>query len=1364
MKMKKFFLLAMVVLTGIASSCQYDDDELWDSVNNLADRVTALETVTKQMNSDLSAMQSIISALEKQVSVSSVEELADGYIIHFSDGTKATIKNGADGKDGANGSDGKDGVNGTDGKDGMNAPIIDVDKENGIYYWTITVDGVTTWLTDDAGNKLPVSGTNGKDGADGEDGKDGADGEDGKDGVDGTPGTPGAPGADGEDGKDGKDGITPKLKIDADGYWMVSYDNGTTYDYVLNADGEKVNAVGPKGDKGDTGATGSSGSSGSSGSTGATGAQGPAGPRGPKGEAGDSKFDATNPVKDNGDGTITIKLADGTEFTFAKAVSVIFKSNGAAFENKDIELSPTSPFTFTYEFPSEFANVQVEVLKEESVTVTVDESNRTVTVKQKDGESGGKVILLFYNGNQTITSVFTFKATVSVNGIAQANQMLIDNQSQKNLDVNVESISGTDNTIELPDTQVDADVVRTFTFKQIANNSTIKIVEKDATNAENYHGKVIIEIPDGVTNLTIDANVPHGEIWIKKGNVENLIALADYNTTIIGAEATVNNITVKQGNVRLEADAKFTKIVRETEESNTDVIYVIYEGEKPEPSKIGNGLTLISAAEYDLRQTALKGGSVTLESGLTLSEPLTVSSDFTLNLGGYTLTAEKTGVVVTNGSFTLKNGSLLAENEKCDAISIQGAEENTEITVTVEKDAIIKGGDCCIVTPKTNNSKNITINVAGQLETESDGYAALQLNGNTTGAVVNITDGSITNTNEVAVYFPCMNELNISGGVITGTTAVYHKSGKLTISGGTLNAIGTATDYKHESSGCVSTGDALVIEACDYPGSVPEISITSGTFNSANGKAIGYYEQSNEYALQNKKFITGGTFSDHSMMEFVAETGAKKISTIWKNPAENETMNSVLSHNVEELEITLNADATLNVSDAYIKLGGADTKSITIDGNNNKMTWSTNYWSRVDLANNTAVLSLKKMNLTSTGNSANTWNAWDVGFQCNVNLDYVTLDKAIYLTKRSVLNYVTIDENDFTGDSSYAIWIEAGANVDINNSKIICTLPEGSGKTGRGIKISDQYIDNPTITELKIKETSFKTQKKAAVLVGSKAGAEITWGEGNNIELVAEDKVNAVWIDEDYASYDYLVKVEGCTKIIEGYPAGVSIADADGNINLSTAEAMFWFAEQVNKESNSFTGKTINITADIDLKNEPWTPIGQTGPTQFMGTFDGQGNIISNLNIDKTGETGGNYSSGIFGWLNAATVKNVKVSTATIKGNHNVGVIAGYLETSGCTIENCHVTGATVECHVANNDANGDKAAVIVGHAGNTGVVVKDCTAKDSTVSAGRDAGQVVGAGKTVNVTGCSATNVTVTANGEGTGANIRNEVIGRIL
>jgi len=115
-------MFMLVVLTGIASSCKYDDEELWDYVTDLADRISTLETLTKQMNGDIAAMQSIISALENKVYISEVEKLTDGYILHFTDGTTATIKNGIDG------------LNGKD------APIVGVKQEKGVYYWTITVE------------------------------------------------------------------------------------------------------------------------------------------------------------------------------------------------------------------------------------------------------------------------------------------------------------------------------------------------------------------------------------------------------------------------------------------------------------------------------------------------------------------------------------------------------------------------------------------------------------------------------------------------------------------------------------------------------------------------------------------------------------------------------------------------------------------------------------------------------------------------------------------------------------------------------------------------------------------------------------------------------------------------------------------------------------------------------------------------------------------------------------------------------------------------------------------------------------------------------------------------------------------------
>lgn len=78
-------------------------------------------------------------------------------------------------------------------------------------------------------------------------GRDGYAGENGQDGNDGINGTNGI---DGDDGIDGKDGVTPFVRIDINGYWEVSYDEGETYTKIIDASGNPVLAIGEKGETG----------------------------------------------------------------------------------------------------------------------------------------------------------------------------------------------------------------------------------------------------------------------------------------------------------------------------------------------------------------------------------------------------------------------------------------------------------------------------------------------------------------------------------------------------------------------------------------------------------------------------------------------------------------------------------------------------------------------------------------------------------------------------------------------------------------------------------------------------------------------------------------------------------------------------------------------------------------------------------------------------------------------------------------------------------------------------------------------------------------------------------------------------------
>lgn len=306
----------------------------------------------------------------------------------------------------------------------------------------------------------------------------------------------------------------------------------------------------------------------------------------------------------------------------------------------------------------------------------------------------------------------------------------------------------------------------------------------------------------------------------------------------------------------------------------------------------------------------------------------------------------------------------------------------------------------------------------------------------------------------------------------------------------------------------------------------------------------------------------------------------------------------------------------------------------------------------------------------------------------------------------------------------------------------------GGNFAPRGVDGSSVYVENGTKTvNLKVTAGTFETKIGSADVTKTGVKGSVSggiFGIEPNSNLIADGYHAATMAGKFY------------------------VIPAEYDMVISTAEELQAFAYEVNVNKKAFSGKLVVLDADIDLAGIDWEPIGQTGNTTFNGVFDGQDHTIYNLTVDSEAETGKNYSSGLFGWVESHTaghgvIKNVKINGATVTGRHNCGALVGYITQETALVENCHVTGATISCTNANADANGDKAGALIGNA-TVATKVKDCTAANSTVSAGRDAGQVIGAGRSANVTGCSATNVTVTANGTGTGANINNAVIGREL
>lgn len=142
---------------------------------------------------------------------------------------------------------------------------------------------------------------------------------------------------------------------------------------------------------------------------------------------------------------------------------------------------------------------------------------------------------------------------------------------------------------------------------------------------------------------------------------------------------------------------------------------------------------------------------------------------------------------------------------------------------------------------------------------------------------------------------------------------------------------------------------------------------------------------------------------------------------------------------------------------------------------------------------------------------------------------------------------------------------------------------------------------------------------------------------------------------------------------------------------INNIDELKWFRDDVNA-GNTYDDKYIKLTADIDLNNENWTPIGDTKETTyesdksykptddakiFRGVFDGNGYKISNLKIEKDLQIDANSDAnlGLFGLTGeGAVIKNLTITNVTINtGGRNVGALAGIAYKS--TFDNITVNG-----------------------------------------------------------------------------------------
>ncbi|MCL2860646.1 MAG: DUF5011 domain-containing protein [Oscillospiraceae bacterium] len=150
------------------------------------------------------------------------------------------------------------------------------------------------------------------------------------------------------------------------------------------------------------------------------------------------------------------------------------------------------------------------------------------------------------------------------------------------------------------------------------------------------------------------------------------------------------------------------------------------------------------------------------------------------------------------------------------------------------------------------------------------------------------------------------------------------------------------------------------------------------------------------------------------------------------------------------------------------------------------------------------------------------------------------------------------------------------------------------------------------------------------------------------------------------------------------------------------------------------------LTADIDLSgyssDSGWTPIGDT-TTPFVGTFDGQNHIISDLTIDNATAT----VVGLFG-TSTGTIKNVGIDSGSVKSTNTVetkiGGLVGYL--SGGTVDNCY-SDADVVSATGKDGSSGVGGLIGTAYGTSSGHSVITNSYATGTVSGMQDAGGFIG-------------------------------------
>ena len=346
---------------------------------------------------------------------------------------------------------------------------------------------------------------------------------------------------------------------------------------------------------------------------------------------------------------------------------------------------------------------------------------------------------------------------------------------------------------------------------------------------------------------------------------------------------------------------------------------------------------------------------------------------------------------------------------------------------------------------------------------------------------------------------------------------------------------------------------------------------------------------------------------------------------------------------------------------------------------------------------------------------------------------------------------ITVSGNSNSGTITGAN--DAGGIVGVVYNSAVITDNSNTAATLSGTTFAAGIVGNYQITET---PAAVEPAKNKLTFTGNTSTTTLDNITANNKDLLIYDnrqKVAQIG-DKKYATLAEAVeaaKIGDTIKVIandaslsvpEGWTiSGSTLIPVDKTWHIANLDQLKEFQSAVNG-GNTFDGQTVVLDAGIDMASvENWQPIGNASEKEFAGTFDGQNHTISGLKI-----TGGSYV-GLFGYLGAATVRNVALVGANVGGVKRVGALVGQIA-GNATIKNCSLDATS---SVTGSDSN---TGGLIGEAsGSIVVTLENLTNKAPVTNTENGTSRAAGilcqatSGASVTLKNC-VNNGTITTNG----------------